>query len=72
MIEVFIEVVDEAAPFTLAVKAESLQEAVGVAKERYPGTDVRVVFPISPEEFFVKDAGVAGLGRLDVPEEVAW
>jgi hypothetical protein len=37
------------------VSAESVRQAVSVMRERYPGRDVRVVFPISPEDFFLED-----------------
>jgi hypothetical protein len=34
------------------VLAESIKRAVTVMKERHPSRDVRVVFPIDPQEFF--------------------
>ncbi len=71
MIEAHLDLIDEAPTLALSVKAQSHMKGIVVAKEQSFGTDVRVVFPISPEEFFVKDVGVAGLSWLDVPEEVA-
>ena len=38
------------------VSAESVRQAVSIVRERYPGRDVRVVFPISPEDFFLEGA----------------
>jgi hypothetical protein len=52
MIEVSIEVREGNAPFRVAVRAESISQAVSNVKERHPGGDVRVVFPIDPESFF--------------------
>lgn len=71
MIEIHLDMIDEAPTLALSVKAQSHMKGIVVANEQALGTGVRVVFPISPEEFFVKDVGVAGLSRLDVPEEVA-
>ena len=55
MIRVVLEVSEGAAPFRLAVEAEGITEAVGLIEGSHPGGDVRVVFPIDPEEFFVGD-----------------
>ena len=55
MIRVTVEVIDGATPLTIAVEGKSLLDAIAAAKERYLGADVRVVFPIGPEEFFVRD-----------------
>ncbi len=55
MIRVTVEVIDGVAPLTIAVEGKSLLDAIAAAKERYLGADVRVVFPIGPEEFFVRD-----------------
>jgi uncharacterized iron-regulated membrane protein len=55
MIRVFVDVLEEAAPFRVEVRAESISQAVGSIEERHPGRPVQVVFPIDPEEFFVED-----------------
>ena len=54
MIRVTVEVIDGATPLTIAVEGKSLLDAIAAAKERYLGADVRVVFPIGSEEFFVR------------------
>ena len=36
------------------VQAESIREAVNIMKGCYPGRDVRVMFPIDPEDFFIE------------------
>ena len=55
MIRVFIEVIEEAAPLRVEVRAESISQAVGTIEELHPGRTVQVVFPIDPEEFFVEE-----------------
>ena len=66
MIRVTLEVIDGAAPLTVAVEGTTLLDAIAAAKERYLGADVRVVFPIGPEEFFVRD----NVTRLDEFKEL--
>ena len=62
MVEVSIEVSKGATRFEVAVRAESIQRAVGLVAGRYPRGDVRVKFPIGPEGFFVGyPAGRAGI-----------
>ena len=53
MIRVFIEVREGAALSRATVQAGSIREAVSVTRGRYPGRDVRAVFPIDPEGFFL-------------------
>ena len=54
MIKVSVEVREGAALFRMVVQAESICQAVSIMKGHHPDGDVRVVFPIAPEEFFVK------------------
>jgi hypothetical protein len=54
MIRVSMEVREGAALSTATVQAESIREAVSITKGRYPGRDVRVIFPIDVEEFFIE------------------
>jgi hypothetical protein len=53
MIKVSMEVREGAALYRVAVQAESISRAVSLVKGRHPGRDVRVVFPIDPEGFFL-------------------
>ncbi len=72
MIKVSFEVGSGSASFGVAVRAESIRQAVDVAEARYPGCDVRLVFPIDPESFFVRGpAGAAGTIELEIPENIA-
>ncbi len=52
MIGARVRVVDEGESFTIVVCAESLREVEQTAKARYPGSTVRIAFPIEPECFF--------------------
>jgi hypothetical protein len=67
MVRVPVEVREGDDLFEVTVCADSISEAVGVARSRFPGHDVRVVFPIDGEEFFggrgTEAAGTDDLGR---------
>jgi len=52
MIGARVQVVDDDGGFTIVVCAESLREVEQTAKARYPGSAVRIAFPIEPECFF--------------------
>ncbi|MDQ5812882.1 MAG: hypothetical protein M3358_19565 [Actinomycetota bacterium] len=47
------------------VRAESIREAVSITRGRYPGRDVRVIFPIDAEDFFIEDPA-EGNGRASL------
>ena len=55
MIKVSMEVREGAALSTAIVQAESIREAVNITRRRYPGRDVRVIFPIDANDFFIED-----------------
>ena len=48
-----MEVRSETARFSVGIEASSIQSAVSLAKGLYSSSDVRVVFSIDPEGFFV-------------------
>ncbi len=52
MIRARVRVVNEVGSFTAVVCAESLREVEQTAKARYPGSTVKIAFPIEPECFF--------------------
>jgi hypothetical protein len=62
MIKISIEVRSSAARFKVALLAESIEEALEIAKRRNSGKECKVVFPIDPEVFFVEDD--LGRGRV--------
>ncbi len=60
MIKVSVEVCEGDTLFRVAVQAESICQAVSIMKGDHSDRDVRVVFPIASEEFFVKGPKKAG------------
>ena len=67
MIKVSVEVREGTALFRVAVQAESIDRAMSIVNGGHPGRDVRVVFPIDPEEFFIGESKKhGGAGRLDL------
>ena len=55
MIKISIEVKSGSARFRVASQAESIEEALEMARRYNSGKECKVVFPIDPEDFFVKD-----------------
>ena len=72
MTEIPVEVGDGATRIRTAVRVESIRRAMEAARPYYPGASIRVVYPIDPEVFFVRDstAPAAGLFGLEMPEKV--
>ena len=56
MVKVSIEVHSGTARFAVAIKAQSIQQALSLVAARHPSSVTRVKFPIDPESFFVEDA----------------
>ena len=54
MIKVCMEVSEGAAPSRTMVQAESIREAVSITRGRHPSRDVRVIFPIDADDFFIE------------------
>jgi hypothetical protein len=54
MVRVSIEVRSGAARFRVGVQASSIQRAVSLVKGLHSASDVRVIFPIDAEAFFVE------------------
>jgi hypothetical protein len=54
MIKVSMEVREGAALSRTTVQAESILEAVSITRGRYPGREVRVIFPIDADDFFIE------------------
>jgi hypothetical protein len=55
LIRVSVEVGPEDAAFRVTVRADSIVQAVRIINARYSGSDVRVVFPIKPDTFFLAE-----------------
>ncbi len=72
MVKVPVEVRERDDLFEVTVYADSISQAVGTARDRFPGRAVRVVFPIDGEEFFGgRDTAAAGTEDLDAPRLLA-
>jgi hypothetical protein len=56
MVSVCIEVGNETGSHTVAVRARNIERAVRIVAERYPGSRIKVEFPIDPETFFAEGA----------------
>ena len=55
MVRVSIEVRSRAARFRVGIRASNIRRAVSLAKGLYSASDVKVIFPIDPEGFFIED-----------------
>ena len=64
MVKVSVELRSGTACFRVGVQAPSIREALGLIGGRYPRREVRVVFPVEAEGFFVRQpatsAGIVG------------
>ena len=69
MIKVSMEVREGAALSRATVQAKSIREAVSITRGRYPGREVRVIFPIDAENFFI-EGPAEGNGRLPPPPQM--
>jgi hypothetical protein len=54
MVKVSIEVHSGTACFAVAIKAQSIHQALSIVAARHPSSVTRVKFPIDPESFFVE------------------
>ena len=67
MVRVSMDVGEGTALSRATVQAESIREAVNITRRRYPGRDVRVIFPIDAENFFIEGpADGNGLARFSL------
>ena len=75
MVKVSIEVRNGATRFRVGVQATSIQGAISLVEALYFAGDLRVIFPIAPEVFFVGDAfateGLIERGKPHEEEELA-
>jgi hypothetical protein len=68
MIGARVQVVNEGGSFTIVVCAASLREVEQTAKARYPGSTVRITFPIEPECFFAGGPHTGARAGLEAME----
>jgi hypothetical protein len=55
LIQVVIEVRSGAASFRVSVRAHSIQRAISLVRDSYPGAEASLVLPVEPESFFSGD-----------------
>jgi hypothetical protein len=70
MIEVSIEVGSGDFCREMVIRARSIRQALSIAGDRHPGRDLRVVFPIKPETFFVERLATSA-ELVEIPYSVA-
>jgi hypothetical protein len=68
MIGARVRVANERGSFTIVVYAESLRQVEQTAKARYPGSTVRIAFPIEPECFFAGGPHTGARAGLETME----
>ena len=67
-----IEVGGDDARLGLSVLAASIRQAASVAQALYAGAQIRVIFPIEPETFFVIDSAASVWPvELETPQTIA-
>jgi hypothetical protein len=71
MVKVSVEIRSGTTRFRVGVQAESIRKALGLVGARYPTSEVRVIFPIEPEGFFVEGPTAARAGLTQPPERMA-
>ncbi len=67
MVKVSVEVRSGTARFGVGVRARSTRKALSLVGGRYPHGEVRVVFPLEPEGFLVREA--PALARIHGSEQ---
>ena len=55
LIQVVIEVRSGAARFQVSVRAHSIERAISLVRDSYPGAEAGLVLPVEPESFFSGD-----------------
>ena len=53
MIRVIVKVREGAVTRRVRITAPSIERALGITSARMPGREVRLLFPVDPEAFFV-------------------
>lgn len=61
MIRIRVEVGTEGSAVGATVQAESIGQALSLASAVFPGSELRVAFPLDPECFFVQDGAAPWL-----------
>jgi hypothetical protein len=72
MVRVSVVVRSGSTSFRATAWAEDIEQALNLVKSCYPRTEVNVIFPIEPEDFFVgENFRHSGMVHAEMPEEAA-
>jgi hypothetical protein len=72
MVRVSVEVRSGSTSFRATVWAEDIEQALSLAEACYPRTEINVIFPIEPEEFFVSEnVRLSRVVHAEMPDEAA-
>jgi len=71
IVKVSVEIGSGTTRFRAGVQAESIRRALGVAGARYPQGEVKVIFPIDPDSFFVRGPALAEMVGPEHSKELA-
>ena len=73
LVRISVEVRSGTARFRVGVQAKSIRKALGMVGGRYPHGEVRVLFPIEPEGFFVHEPSAPArvVGHEQIDQEAA-
>lgn len=61
MVRIEMEIHCAEDPIRVSARASSIRRAEDIVRSRYPGSEVRVVFPIDGNGFFAEDGGYEGI-----------
>lgn len=56
-----MEIHGEEDPIRVSARAPNIRRAEDIVRSRFPGSEVRVVFPIDGDGFFAEDGGYEGI-----------
>jgi hypothetical protein len=73
MVRISVEVRSGTSRFRVAVQAKSIRKALSMVGGRYPHGEVKVLFPIEPEDFFVGEpsAPTGVIGHKHIYQDAA-
>jgi hypothetical protein len=71
MVKISVEVHSGTACFRVSVQAASIRKALSVVGARYQASEVRMIFPIAPECFFVDGPALEGMVETEHQKELA-
>ena len=71
MVKLSVEGRSGTARFRVGVQAKSIRKALSMVGGSYPGSEVRVLFPIEPEGFVAELAALAGVVVPEITHQQA-